>query len=83
MTKDTWKRAKERINHAFEVLNKLHEEAWNRDSVIAESLLDTQLGKMRKLICRKDTHNALLEFTEIFNESFEAPELELAMKEAS
>ena len=66
LSKDVWRRAKERINHAFDVFNKLHEESWKRDHVIVESLLDTQMGKMHKLLVKKDTHNALIRFNEIF-----------------
>jgi hypothetical protein len=38
-------RLKERINAAFDVLMRLHEETINRDSVLAELLLETQMGK--------------------------------------
>lgn len=50
-------RLKERINNAFEVLMQLHEETINRDSVLAELLLDTQMGKNNRMICKNKTHD--------------------------
>ena len=62
--KDELRRVKERVNTAFEVFLKLHEETINRDSVIVESLLDTQLGKLRRLIVKKNTHEDLKMFAD-------------------
>lgn len=54
---------KSQINQAFRTLMALHEDAITRDSVIVESLLETQLGKLRRLIVKRDTHNDLLDFS--------------------
>ena len=59
---------------------KLHEETINRDSVIVESLLDTQLGKLRRLIVKKNTHEDLKMFAEELNEPFDAPDVMISMK---
>ena len=71
---------KERINTAFETFLRLHEETINRDSVIVESLLDTQLGKLRRLIVRKNTHEDLKIFADDLNEDFEWPDILLSTK---
>ena len=78
--KDEVKRVKERVNAGFEVLLRLHEETINRDSVIVESLLDTQLGKLRRLIVKKDTHEDLKMFADELNENFEWPDIQLSLK---
>ena len=80
MQKDELRRVKERANAAFEVFLKLHEETINRDSVIVESLLDTQLGKLRRLIVKKNTHEDLKLFADELNEPFEAPDILIPLK---
>lgn len=55
---------KERINAAFDVLMRLHEETINRDSVLAELLLETQMGKNSRLICKLHTNEKLQMFFE-------------------
>ena len=59
VTADQLRRTKERINHAITHYAKLHEESVRRDHVLGESLLATQLGKQRRLLCRKDVHETL------------------------
>ena len=59
MLKEDLYRLKERINSAFENLMILHESAIDRDAVICESLLDTQLGKLKRLIVKRHTHDSL------------------------
>ena len=78
--KDELRRLKERVNIAFEVFLKLHEETINRDSVIVESLLDTQLGKLRRLIVKKNTHEDLKMFADELNEPFDCPDIMLSLK---
>ena len=68
------------MNTAFDIFLRLHEETINRDSVIVESLLDTQLGKLRRLIVKKATHEDLKMFADELNEPFEAPDIMLSMK---
>lgn len=59
---DQFRRTKERINHAFSEYNKLFEEFMRRDHVIAESLLETQKGRNKRLVCTENCHNTLLGF---------------------
>ena len=78
--KEELRRVKERVNAALEVLLKMHEETINRDSVVVESLLDTQLGKLRRLIVKKGTHEDLKMFADELNEPFEWPDILLPMR---
>ena len=73
-------RMKERVNQAFNHLMVLHETAIDRDAVICESLLDTQLGKLKRLIVKRTTHDSLKEFLDELNEPFEPPEIQLSLK---
>lgn len=50
-------RCKERINVAFNIFMRLHEETINRDSVLAEALLETQQGKNSRLICKQKVND--------------------------
>ena len=50
-------RLKENVNRSFNQLLVLHESAIDRDAVICESLLDTQLGKLKRLIVKRSTHD--------------------------
>lgn len=70
-------RLKERINAAFDVLMRLHEETINRDSVLAELLLETQMGKNQRLICRLNTNEKLQVFFETLQEDFTPPDIHL------
>jgi hypothetical protein len=72
-------RTKERINAGFSMICKLFEETINRDSVIAENLLETQNGKMRKLICRRQTNDALRDFVDNLQEPFYPPDILLSL----
>lgn len=74
---------KERINHAFSRLLQLHEQSMDRDAVICESLLDTQLGKLKRLIVKRHTHDALKEFLDELNEPFSPPDIHLSLKAES
>ena len=78
--KDEMMRLKERVNAAFEALLRLHESAVDRDSILCESLLETQLGKLRRLIVKRHTHDSLKMFYESLNEPFEKPEILLSLK---
>ena len=80
VNKDDLYRLKERCNHAFEQLLKLHEATIERDSYICDSLLETQLGKLRRLIVKKHTHDNLKLFQEELNDPFEPPEILLSLK---
>lgn len=48
-----------------------------RDHVLGESLLATQFGRQRHLICRNDIHETLKAFVETIKNDFEMPELHL------
>ena len=80
VVKDDIYRLKERVNDAFLHLLKLHESTIDRDAVICESLLDTQLGKLKRLIVKKHTHDSLKEFLEELNEPFEPPDIKLSLQ---
>lgn len=80
VSKDEIARLKERINSAFETLIRLHESTMDRDAIICESLLETQLGKLRRLIVKRHTHDSLKMFADALNEPFEKPEILLSMK---
>ena len=73
-------RLKERINSGFEQLIRLHEQTIDRDAVITESLLETQLGKLRRLIVKRHTHESLKMFMEQLNEPFDKPEILISLK---
>jgi hypothetical protein len=70
-------RLKERINAAFVQLMKLHEETINRDSVLAELLLDTQMGKNNRMICKAKTNEQLQLFFATLQEDFIPPDIKL------
>jgi len=78
--KDELHRLKDRINSAFEHLIRLHEQTIVRDSIIVDSLLETQLGKLRRLIVKRHTHDALQDFQSKLTEPFERPEIFLSLK---
>lgn len=46
-----------------------------RDHVLGESLLATQLGKDKRLMCKKDVHDTLQAFVNTIKNDFEMPEL--------
>ena len=73
-------RLKERINQAFATIIKLHESTIDRDAVIVESLVATQLGKLNRLIVKKQIHDNLKVFNDELNEPFEPPEILLTLK---
>jgi hypothetical protein len=62
VTADQFRRTKERINFAFSEYGKLFEEFMRRDHVIAESLVETQKGRNKRLLCSDNCHNTLLGF---------------------
>ena len=62
---------------------KLNEMSIERDAVIVDSLLETQLGKLRRLIVKKSTHDNLKQFAEDLSEPFEPPEIMLSLKASS
>ena len=57
--KDELKHVKERINEAFSTLIQMHNQTIERDVAIVESLLETQQGKLRRLIVKRATHEEL------------------------
>jgi len=71
---------KERVNSAFQTLIRLHESTIDRDAIICESLLETQLGKLRRLIVKRHTHDQLKMFYESLSEPFDKPEILLSLK---
>ena len=80
MTKDELQRTKERVNSAFEIILKLNEMSIERDAVIVDSLLETQLGKLRRLIVKKSTHDNLKQFADDLAEPFVPPDIMLSLK---
>ena len=80
VVKEDMFRLKERVNQAFNHLMVLHETTIDRDAVICESLLDTQFGKLKRLIVKRSTHDSLKEFLDELNEPFEPPEIQLSLK---
>lgn len=48
---------------------------------MGESLLATQLGKDKRLICKKDVHDTLQAFVNTIKNDFEMPELLLPMQD--
>ena len=83
MNKNELYRLKERINSAFMHIVKLHEQTMDRDAAIVGSLLETQLGKLKRLIVKKATHENLKTFQDELNEPFEPPEILLSLKPES
>ena len=81
VNKATITNLKERVNYGFRVLLKLFEECYHRDKVITESLLDTQMGRARNLICNRDCHDSLISFFELLSEPFSEPDILLGIKE--
>ena len=59
ISKDELKHVKERINDAFSTLIQMHNQTIERDVAIVESLLETQQGKLRRLIVKRATHEEL------------------------
>ena len=53
---------KEKVNFAMRVMLKLMEEARQRDSVLAEQLISTQINKKGIMTVKKEVHNSLQEF---------------------
>lgn len=80
VTADAFRRVKERINHAFAVFLKMHEEGYNRDHVLTESLLETHNGKMGRRIVSKTCNETVARFAETeFDEAFEFPDIMINM----
>ena len=49
--------------------------------MLGESLLATQMGKFKRLICKKDVHETLQMFVAKIKDDFEMPELKLPMQD--
>lgn len=76
---EQFKRVKERINFAFDQYAKLFEECFRRDHALAESLIQTQKGRNKKVICSDQCHETLVNYVKKLKEDFEMPELFIPM----
>ena len=79
VTQDQLRRTKEGGNRAIREYTLKFGEAVRRDHVLGESLLATQFGKDKRLICRKDVHDTLKAFVETVKNDLEMPELLLPL----
>ena len=78
---EQFKRVKERINFAFDQYAKLFSECMRRDHVLAESLIQTQMGRSKKIICTDQCHTTLAAFVKQVKEEFEMPELYIPIQD--
>ena len=74
-------RVKEQVNRAIREYAVKFEEAVRRDHVLGESILATQMGKDKRLICKKDVHDTLQAFVNTIKNDFEMPELLLPIND--